>query len=69
MKASLVQRDKDGRMLGAIESRMFHSALGNGRGSAPMGNDALGNSPVRLRAVKAVHTRSMRMGQEDKLSS
>ncbi|CEG47616.1 uncharacterized protein PHALS_04766 [Plasmopara halstedii] len=52
MEASQVKRDDDERMLGAIESGMFHSALGNGRGGAPMHIGALGDSPVQKRDVQ-----------------
>ncbi|CEG49030.1 conserved hypothetical protein [Plasmopara halstedii] len=47
MEASQLKRDEDERMLGAIESGMFHSALGNGRGGTPMHIDALGHSPLQ----------------------
>ncbi|CAH0489965.1 unnamed protein product [Peronospora farinosa] len=39
--------DEEERMMGAIESGMFRSALANVRGGAPLHIDALGHSPVR----------------------
>ncbi|CAI5725935.1 unnamed protein product [Peronospora destructor] len=41
--------DEGERMMGAIESGMFRSALANGRGGAPLHIDALGQSSVRPR--------------------
>ena len=49
MEVSQLKRDEDERMIGAIESGMFRSALDNGRGGTPMNIDSLGHSPMRPR--------------------
>ncbi|CAI5739080.1 unnamed protein product [Peronospora destructor] len=49
MEVPQQQLDEDERMMGAIESGMFCSALANGRGGAPLHIDAIGHSPVRPR--------------------
>ncbi|CAH0484856.1 unnamed protein product [Peronospora farinosa] len=49
MEVSQQKLDEEERMMGAIESGMFRSALSNGRGGAPLHIDALGHPPVRPR--------------------
>ncbi|CAI5703217.1 unnamed protein product [Peronospora effusa] len=61
MKVSQQKFDEDERMMDAIESGMFRSALEDGRGGAPFHIDALGNSPVRPRTVQG-HTSMLHHG-------